>query len=511
VAAFKAMADRLGLVSLIDRHVLQSPRSVSVGTTFLLAALNRAIKPRSKRGFAPWAKITSIPHLFGVRVENLTSQYFWDQMDRVDESTLEAIEDDLTRKVVKLFNLKLDTLFYDTTNFFTYVASDNDRSELTQRGHSKQKRSDLRQFNLALLVCRDGQIPLCSRVYQGNIVDAKGFPESLTQIRRRLEGLVGELETLTMIYDKGNNSKNNQTLVDQAPFHYVASLVPTQHKELMAIAATEYKPLGKGPLEGLPVYRCKREIWGVERTLVLFISPQLRAGQIRGVNQQLNKRLKALEAWKQRLAKPRSGPRTREKGHQQAQSLQRGQYLSDILKIQYHPRRKGANRLSWFIDETAHHHLYNEVFGKRILMTDQPEWSSEEIILAYRGQSRAEVAFRQLKDPMHLAVRPQYHWTDQKVRVHAFICLIALLLSRLIEREARQAGYQGSLSGLLDQLASIRLAMVLRPASEKGGRPRCEWILEDCQEPTQRIFQRLVPQKAPFVYTPLSSENPFQT
>jgi transposase len=456
----------------------------------VLAAVNRAIKPRSKRGFAPWAKTTSIAHLFGIQVEPLTSQYFWDQMDLVDETTLKAIEDDLTRKVVDLFNLKLDALFYDTTNFFTYIASDNDRSELTQRGHSKQKRSDLRQFNLALLVCRDGQIPLCSRVYPGNTVDSKGFPESLTQIRQRLEGLVGELENLTVIYDKGNNSKKNQTLVDQAPFHYVASLVPTQHKELMAIAATEYKPLGRGPLEGLPVYRCKREIWGVERTLVLFISPKLRAGQIRGVNQQLNKRLKALEAWKQRLAKPRSGPRTTNSGRQQAESLQRGQYISDILKVQYHPRRKGANRLSWSIDETVRNHLYNEVFGKRILMSDQHDWASSEIILAYRGQSRVEAAFRQLKDPTHLAVRPQYHWTDQKVRVHTFICLMALLLSRLVEREAQQAGYQGSLSGLLDQLASIRLAVVLRPASEKGGRPRCEWTLEDSQESTRQIFQQ---------------------
>jgi transposase len=420
VAAFKAMADRLDLVSLIDRHVPQPPRPVSVGTTLVLAGLNRAIKPRSKRGFAPWAKTTSIAHLFGIQVEQLTSPYFWDQMDLVDETTLEAIEDDLTRKVVDLFNLKLDALFYDTTNFFTYIARDNDRSELIQRGHSKQKRSDLRQFNLALLVCRDGQIPLCSRLYQGNTVDSKGFPESLSQIRQRLEGLVGELESLTVIYDKGNNSKKNQALVDQAPFHYVASLVPTQHKELMAIAATEYKPLGKGLLEGLRVYRCKRQIWGVERTLVLFISPQLRAGQIRGVNQQLNKRLKALEVWKQRLSKPRSGPRTIDKGHQQAKSLQSGQYLSDILKVQYHPRRKGANRLSWFIDETARHHLYNEVFGKRILMSDQHDWSSEQIILAYRGQSRAEAAFRQLKDPTHLAVRPQYHWTDQEE--NASIC-----------------------------------------------------------------------------------------
>ena len=91
-------------------------------------------------------------------------------------------------------------------------------------------------------------------------------------------------------------------------------------------------------------------------------------------------------------------------------------------------------------------YLETEVFGKRLLMTDQHAWSTEEIMVAYHGQSQAEAAFRQLKDVDHLTVRPQYHWTDQKVRVHTFVCLLAFLLCRLIERESRAAGYPGTLS-----------------------------------------------------------------
>jgi hypothetical protein len=108
----------------------------------------------------------------------------------------------------------------------------------------------------------------------------------------------------------------------------------TQPPELMAITSTQYTPLGKAPLEGLLAYRT-REIWEVERPVVLFISPKLRAGQLRGVNHQLNKRLQALAEWKQRLAQPRSGPRPPQKGHQQAESLQRGRYIKDILKVHY--------------------------------------------------------------------------------------------------------------------------------------------------------------------------------
>ena len=62
----------------------------------------------------------------------------------------------------------------------------------------------------------------------------------------------------------------------------------------------------------------------------------------------------------------------------------------------YHPRRKGANRLSWAIDQGALDTLETAVFGKQLRMTDQHDWSTEEIILASQGQSHVEAAFRDM-------------------------------------------------------------------------------------------------------------------
>lgn len=502
VAALKAVADRLGVVSIIDRHVPDKARGLSVGTTLLLASLNRAVRPRSKRGWAAWAEQASLHRLFPrLKVEQLTSQYFWDQMATVEPKKLRAIEDDLTKVVVEQLDVDLDTLFYDTTNFFTYIASTNVRPKLPQRGHSKQKRSDLRLFSLALLVTREGQIPLCSEVYAGNRVDSKSFPDSLTRIRERLATLSVSVRDLTLVYDKGNLSKANQKLVDEAPFGYVASLVPHQQPDLMAIPVREYGTLASHRLGPIPTLRLKQTIWGKERTVLLFVSEQLRAGQIRGLEQHLTKRLARLAEWKQTLAKSRSGPRTREATQKQIDRLLCGQHLNKVLRIEYDADKSGADRLEYWIDETARTHLETEVFGKRILITDRHDWSDEQVLLAYRGQSEVEAAFRQLKDDEHLAIRPQYHWTDQKIQVHAFICLLALILSRVIEAKARSLDYTQGLSGLLDLLGTIRLAMVLKPSGKKGGRPRCQWTLEDSNTEAAELFRHLVPDKPPFVYT----------
>ena len=502
IAVLMAAADRLGVVSIIDRHVGRKARKLTVGTTLLLAALNRAIRPRSKRGWAAWATRTSLDRLLpGLKVETLTSQFFWDQMDCVAVDALRAIEDDLTRVVVEHMGIKLDTLFYDATNFFTYIASTNARPTLPQRGRSKQKRADLRLFSLALLVSREGHIPLCSHVYPGNRVDAKSFPDSLTRIRERLETLSLAVEDVTLVYDKGNLSKVNQQLVDAAPFGYVVSLVPAHHPALMKIPVADYHPLSGSRLGEIPVLRLTRTIWGQKRTVVLFISEQLRRGQIRGLEQHLTTRIKKLEAWKARLAQPGSGPRSVEAATQQIDALVAGQHLTQVLKVEYDPDRHGADRLQYWIDDAARAHLEQEEFGKSLLVTDRSQWSDEEILLAYRGQRHVEDAFRQLKDDEHMAVRPQYHWTDQKIHVHTFCCLLALLLGRIIALDARRLGYREGLSGLLDLLGTIRLAMVLRSSGTKGGRPRCKWTLEEADPDALRLFRHLVPSKPPFVYT----------
>jgi transposase len=501
VAAIKALADRLDVATIIDRHVAGGRRGLSVGTTLLLAAINRAVAPRSKRAFAAWAAGTSIARLFGIEVDGLSSQFFWDQMEVVPEETLEAIESDLTRRVVACFGVSLDTLFYDTTNFFTYIASTNTDSHLANRGHSKQRRDDLRQLSLALLVSREDEIPLCSHTYEGNTVDVVVFPEMLTRIRKRIEAVVGTIEGITLVLDKGNLSKKNLAAIDGSPFHHVTSLVPSQHLALRDIPVAEYTRVDQGPLQGVRVLRLRRDVWGRPRTVVLYVSEQLREGQMRGLQQQMAKSVRALEAWQKNLTKPRSGPRSPESASTHIDEICAAQYVSDVLRVRFDLAKRGAERLEWWIDEAARSHLHEQVFGKRILITDRDDWSTEEIITAYRGQSRVERAFRQLKDPTHLALRPQFHWTDQKIRVHTFICVLALLLARLLERQARHAGHPGSFDDLIERLASVRLAMVLRRPGPEGGRPRCQWQLEDLTPTTAALFRSLVPNQEPFVYT----------
>ena len=152
VVAPLGIAQQLDLVSIIDRHVPKRGRGPSVGQYLLVACLNRCVAPRSKAQIAEWYEKTVLPARLGLKASQLTSQRFWDNMDRLDADAIARIEQEISAGAVARFGLDLRCLLFDATNFFTFVDSFNARATLPQRGHSKEGRDNLRLLGLALLV-----------------------------------------------------------------------------------------------------------------------------------------------------------------------------------------------------------------------------------------------------------------------------------------------------------------------------------------------------------------------
>jgi transposase len=498
VAALFSVARELDVAGTIDRHLrisgrrsrkrlprgtTLSPRrndGLSVGESLLLASLGRACHATSKRGFAPWARDTTLGELFGVDVERLTSQHFWDQMEQLPVATIDPIEREIVSRIVERFQIPLETLLYDATNFFTFIASTNTHADLPARGHSKQKRHDLRQVGVALLCTRQEGIPLWHQVYGGQVPDAKSFPEALTAFRQRLVKVGQTLESLTLVYDKGNVSRANQSLVDTSKFHFVASLSAASQRALIAEANPKMQPVPLDDGEEVLAYRTRRTIWGAQRTAIVLLSERLREGQKRGILQHVA----SAQRWLSRLERTlKRGKQRRDRvriQHDIDARLRGRQHLRKVLKVDLAPDSKGRLALSYAFDEAALAALVDDSLGRIVLFTDRDDWTTADIIRAYRGQAHVEAVFAHLKDPLHVALRPQFHWTDQKLHVHVFTCILGYLLARVLHMRARKTiGYQHGMERLLDDLEAVRRATVVH-SSVQNGRPRVITQLEQC-------------------------------
>ena len=498
VVALLVVARKLDVVAAVNRHA-QSQRAywpekplrnnLTVGITLLLAGIGRVCMPTSKRGWWIWAQTSSLEYLLRVSLSKVDSQHFWDLMDCLPEDAIEKVELDLLRNLQQHYDLGDDTLFYDTTNFYTFMDTENTRCDIAQRGRNKQKRNDLRQVGLALVVTRRDFIPLFHHTYRGNMNDSTVFRQVLGRIKRRMKDLNMDLEKHTLVFDRGCNSKKNLSLVARLKLHYVGALTPSQHMKLIQDAEGNFTPLTIGD-KTLLLYRDKRTIWEEERTVVVLISEKLRAGQLRGIYQALKKRKLALGKIQRSLANPRARKRTRQQLVETIDNLLQGQFMKDLLIYDLAELGDGRFSMTYRTNKKKLDQLEDKL-GFRILMTDRHEWSNEAIVAAFHGQSTVEQAFKNIKNPYHLALTPGFHWTDQKIRVHYFSCILGYLLASLIWREARmKAGFTGTLNTLFDTLNNIRLTTLLE-MSGKPGKPRATRQIEEMTEDQRSLMDSL--------------------
>jgi transposase len=495
IATLWALSEELGVREEIDRHCAASGPGASIGTYLALAAINRAIDARSKRGFAEWYERTSLPRLTGVPAPALSSQAFWTAMNRFPAE--QAAQPILTALIQKLLPEvgRPDVVPFDASNFFTFIASSNGRPQLAQRGHNKAKRHDLRQVGWALAATAELQMPLFSYVYAGNQPDVTTFKEAWPQLQQVLSEL--NLQNTTVVFDKGNASKENLKLADESRLSYVTSLAPHFFPDLLAVALDEFSPAAAngGLPEGFLLWCTQREVWGRRRAVVQSWSPTLAAGQEAGVRQHLAKaerRLRDLQASLARRQRPGSGGRkpTQEAVERAVRSALRAQHLSRLVRVGIE-QREGLIELTYEVDQAHLDHLKAHLFGRRIWVSDHLDWTAEQIVRAGHQQSDCENCFRDLHGEDPVAWTPMWHWTDQKIRVHAFYMTISLLLSRLLLFRARKAGDVRGLKAIIGDLHSIDECLLVYPAAgpHGQGRPRLVATLTDRSPEQERLLQ----------------------
>lgn len=494
VAAALAVGRKLQLTEAIDRAVGgRRGRGPSVGELIGLAAINRAACPRSKRQLADWHARTALARLRPHPKRTLSSQRFWDAMDALGEEAIRSAEAEIVARAIRRFEVDLRPLVYDTTNFATFVDSANERNALAQRGHAKGGRRDLRLVGLALCVALDGNLPLCHEPYEGNRNDASEFPAALGLIRERLSGLGlsdGELAQLTLVYDRGNNSKRNQpvadALADELGIGVVGSLTPAHYPELLEAPRDRFRSLDR--FEGTSAYRTRLEVYGRERTAIVTHSDSFEQKQARSFAQTLAKARSELRALKGVVERGRHRMDERALRERVAEILRR-RWLAEVVTVDLD---LADRRFSFRTDHAALARVRRREWGKRVIFTDRHEWTDQEIVAAYRSQSEAEGAFRQMKDPEFASFSPAFHWTDQKLRVHAFYCTLALLIVNLIEREVRRAGVELGSKLAMRSLSEIHeTTLVYPPAGGKRGRPKVRTRLAEMDPEQRRIFAAL--------------------
>jgi transposase len=472
------MDQDIKLATIIDEIVPRTARETgpTVGEYFLYCVWNRMIEAVSKNRLLQWYGRTAVQQIRPVDLEELTSQRYWEKWDRVSEKALQEIAQTFFKRIWQLESPHADCLLFDTTNYYTFLASDTP-SDLARRGKSKDGRHHLRQIGLGLLVARDSKLPLYYCVYPGNVHDSKQFEAIMNEMFGIVCGLQKTKERLTVVIDKGMNSESNYAWIDEhARIHFVTTYSTYFAQELATTTLDRFEPvdiaknkklLEDGNREDLILaYRTRGEYWGKQRAVVVTYNPTTARKQdytfqskLETIRQQLlimrnNVREKAPH-WKNPDAIRERYVRLCERLHVSSDYYIIGfEHNHDGLSMSF---RKDPYRVS----------RKQAMFGKNIIITDNTDWTTREIVEASLDRWQVEDRFRLSKNDDLVSTRPVRHWTDSKIRCHLFTCVVAMTYLRRLELRLSSAGISRTAEDVMNDMQHLHSVLTLNKGTIK--------------------------------------------
>jgi transposase len=466
------------LATIIDEIIPRAAKETgpTVGEYFLYCVWNRMIEAVSKNRLSQWYDRTAIQQIRPVDLNELTSQRYWEKWDRVSEKALQEITQAFFKRIWQLESPQADCLLFDTTNYYTFLASDTP-SDLARRGKSKDGRHHLRQIGLGLLVTRGSKLPLYYSVYPGNTHDSKQFEAIMDEMFGIVCGLHQTKERLTVVIDKGMNSESNYAWIDEhARIHFVTTYSTYFAQDLATTTLDRFEPLdiaknqkllSAGNHEDLILaYRTRGEYWGKERAVVVTYNPATARKQDYTFQSKL-------ETIRHQLLTMRNNVRE-QAPHWKNPDAIRERYVrlcerlhvsSDYYTLEFKHTNDGLSMS--FRKDPYRVNRKQAMFGKNIIITDNTDWTTREIVEASLDRWQVEDRFRLSKNDDIVSTRPIRHWTDSKIRCHLFTCVAAMTYLRRLELKLSAAGVNRTAENVMEDMQHLHSVLTLNKGSIK--------------------------------------------
>ena len=429
--------DRLGAVFRKARYTSAVEHAVRA------MVFNRLCEPDSKLGVLRWLETVSLP---GVDTASLTHQHLLRSMDALMNHQ-DAVDDALTALLRPMVDQDLSLVFYDLTTIRAAGLSEQP-DDVRQYGMSKEGLI-ARQFMLGVVQTAEG-LPIYHEVFDGNQSESATMLPTLKKVLGRFP----HIKRLIVVADRGLLS------IDIMEELSAIKLPSGQGLEfILAVPGRRYSEFADvlqafGAKAKLATDEIIEEVRWRDRRLVVAHHPHQAKEQTELRNQRIAQLQFKAQQWAGKLDGQDAG--TVSRGRKLSDSGAKARlyhevceaHLAKIVKVDLK-----SELFSYSIDEAAKAQA-ELMDGKLLLVTNVPELTPQQVVQRYKSLADIERGFRVLKSEIEIA--PVYHRLPERIRAHAMLCFMALLIYRVMRQRLKMANSELTPERALAQLRRIQ-------------------------------------------------------
>lgn len=413
-----ALWQELGFGEAFRRLLRRAHPSFDAERLLRVMVFNRLCDPESKLGILRWLEGTLVP---GVAAETVTHQRLLRTMDTLagHGGELETLLAGLLRP---LLDQELSIVFYDLATL-RLEGQSTVKGELRQYGLAKE--GDIaRQCLLGVVQTAEG-LPIYHEVFSGNTAETTTLVPTIQRVLSRFP-----VRRVIVVADRGLLSLDNldelqQLRIGDRPLEFILAVPGRRYAEFAELlqdfhakqcAPAHVEVTGEVPWQGFRLVVAHHPVVAAERTAA-------RDQQIATLDLQA-------QAWAGKLDAQDGGTRYRGRKLSDGGVMARFHQAVSEAKLGRILRVDLSSPLfTYEIDEKALA-LARMMDGKLLLVTNVQDLTPEETVARYKALADIERGFRVLKSEIEIA--PVFHRLPDRIRAHALICFLALILYRVL-------------------------------------------------------------------------------
>lgn len=427
----------LGFDRALSRGLRSGKRKLDVEALIRAMVFNRLCDPASKLGCLRWLETVAMPAM----PETVTHQHLLRSMDALMDHG-ERVELELAKQIRPLVDQDLTVVFYDLTTVRIHGGAKVD-DDIRAFGMNKETGGIARQFVLGVVQTADG-LPLMHNVHPGNVAETKTLQGMLQTVLQRFP-----IQRVVLVADRGLLSLDNiRDLTEMADrdgrtLEFILAVPARRYTDLVETfqeLAFDEVGLAESKFAGHRLIVAHDRLRAEEQSAH-------RRKRIAEVETMAEKSVAKLEA--QDAGQTARGRRASDRGAYSR--FTRAVAEAELTRFLKPDLR--AERFSWSLDEDAI--VRAELFdGTLALITNAPDLTPAETVARYKSLADIERGFRVLKSDIEIA--PVHHRLPDRIRAHAMICFLALILYRVMRMRLKAKGQSASPRTALDLLARIQ-------------------------------------------------------
>jgi transposase len=455
-SAFVETANDISFIENIDIVYPKRDQGLSMGEYFLFGILARLTKPRTTNSIEEWYVDHRLDMVYDVDPKFLTVQNYWNNSSSIDFEKINDVHDLLLDTIAKKYDIHDTYIYFDPSNFHTYIENNIETSEIAKRGNSKHKRFDLLQASLALAVTQGEGIPVYHKTYPGNVNDVTFFKENINEFIEHLKK--NGAQEIIVVFDKGNNAEEIFDVIckpGKQNIKFIGSLRPSSFKELFETPLDEFEGTYETDAENEVLYKETRvDMYERNFRAVLTYDQRTFKKKMNTWIENMKDIVDEIEEFigsKLNIKKWRSKEAVEEK----LVTMTSKNNFKDILQLKV-SGEYGRLKVSLFTDMKEAKKVMKS-WGKTLIFTSCEDKDIVDVIKGYRMKNDIEECFKILNNSHILSIRPIHHWTDQMIKAHMATCVFGLELIQVMRKKLNDNDVIVSVPKMFQSLHDITL------------------------------------------------------